>query len=162
MKKDRNDKLAEMADFLFKDYLANDEPFGVLTRPALEVVMSSCTGLNRIYVVDFQDIHKMNIMVGYVEVNNIIRESIADFTYNYKGVVVGRVFSGDEIAIIDDREYAGLMEGFAEICKPRNLGFRWIDSTITLGKSKRYYRKQLDDLSEKLRLSRYAKMLWIR
>lgn len=163
MKKDRSEeKLDKMAKFLLKDYLANDEPFGVLTRPALEVVMSSCNGLNHIYIVDFQEVHKMNHIMGYVNVNNIIRRCIADFTYKYKGVVVGRVFSGDEIAVLDDRNFDKLMEGFAEICKPYNLGFRWLESTVVLGKSRKYYRLHLNTLSELLRSSRYAKMLWIR
>jgi len=159
MKAGERKNLKAMGDFLFKDYLAKDEPFGVLTRPALEVVMSSLPGSNRIYIVDFQDVHKMNSLLGYIVVNNIIRKCIADFSYKYKGIVVGRVFSGDEIAVLDDSNYAGLMEGFVKICKPHKLGFRWIEANIVLGKSRKYHRDQLNRLSETLRSSRYAKML---
>jgi hypothetical protein len=150
----------ELAEYLMKDYIANDEPFGVLTRNALEMVMSQCGGSNRIYIIDFKDIHKLNGQIGYEEVNNIIRKCIADLTGEFNGIVVGRVFSGDEIAILDDHYYDRLMENFARICKEYKLGFKWLEAEITLGQSLKIHREHLNNLSQKLQSSQYSKMLW--
>jgi hypothetical protein len=82
--------------------MANDEPFGILTRPALELLMASYKADAILYVVDFNGIHHLNNEMGYSEVNRIIRTMIQEFYIKYQGLMIGRVFSGDEIAIIDD------------------------------------------------------------
>lgn len=166
LKMDDAGKLKHFSDYLFASYLFVDEPFGILTRPALELVMAHCKRNSdaTLYIIDFKDIHRLNAQIGYNEVNIIISRCIADFTYKFKdgsagGLIVGRVFSGDEIAIIDDTHHDNLMTEFADICKEFKLGFRWVDTKIKLGLSLKTHRKQVNDLSQKLQTSLYSRML---
>jgi hypothetical protein len=158
------DKIKYYNDFVFADYLFTDEPFGILTRPALELIMQKAGGTATLYIVDFKDIHKLNSQLGYLQVNNMIRRIIADFCYKFKddscgGLILGRVFSGDEIAIIDDVQHTNLMSVFSKYCKKYKLGFKWAEGTITLGLSLEEHKKQLDKLSQKLQSSLYSKVL---
>ena len=148
--------------------MANDEPFGILTRPALELVMASYKANAILYVVDFNQIHHLNQELGYAEVNRIIRTMIQEFYVKFPGLTIGRVFSGDEIAIIDDgcdasfrknKTYQNLMGEFAEICSNYRIGFKYTDRGIILGKSPRFHGRQLNKLSEKIRFSNYSKIL---
>ena len=158
-------KLKKTADFLMADYLFTDEPFGVLTRPALELVMSNGNGgIGRekeatLYIIDFKDIHKLNSQRGYQSVNNMIKRTIADLTGIFDGLIIGRIFSGDEIAIIDDLHRVGIIPTYAGICMEHKLGFKWIETEILLGQTKKSHKKQLNDLSEKLQTSCYSKVL---
>ena len=143
------------------DYLMVDEPFGILTRPALELYMSNWKRKSKIYIVDFNGIHKLNNQLGYDAVNNMIRGCIADFNHSVKAISLtwGRVFSGDEIAILDTYYYPNLMKDFSEVCQKQNLGFKWMEGEIQLGKRPAEYIKELNDLSQKLKNSQYARML---
>jgi hypothetical protein len=53
------------------DYLMVDEPFGILTRPALELYMSNWKRKSKIYIVDFNGIHKLNNQLGYCDAENL-------------------------------------------------------------------------------------------
>ena len=104
-------------------FLSIDAAFGILTRPALEIEMSEQNGIANIYIIDFNDVHKLNKQLGYNNVNVIIRNSILKLKERYFGIIIGRVFSGDEIVIIDPAEHPHLIENFADLCKDDNLGY---------------------------------------
>jgi len=140
-------------------YLSEDAAFGILTRPALELEMSEATAPAVLYIIDFDNIHKMNMTLGYDKVNKIIRESLVELNKTFGGLIVGRVFSGDEIAIVNCNLHQAVVESYADICAEYNLGFRWVDEFISLGNTHTYHRGQLNHLSKKLQSSRYAKML---
>jgi GGDEF domain-containing protein len=140
-------------------FLSRDDPFGILTRPALELTMSESKGVATLYVIDFNDIHKLNKEFGYEKVNALIRETIEILKSRFNGLIVGRIFSGDEIAIIDPFDYFNLIVNYAGICMNNGLGFKWVDSSITLGHAHAFHRSQLDTLSQKLQTSCYCKML---
>lgn len=141
-------------------YLSEDAAFGILTRPALELTMSEANGDAILYIIDFDDIHKMNMNLGYDKVNTLIRASVADLNQNFARLIIGRVFSGDEIAIVGSDDYhVCLVSNYADVCKTYDLGFRWVDMKITLGDSHTLHSIQLNRLSKKLQTSRYAKML---
>jgi len=141
------------------EYLSKDTAFGILTRPALELAMSEAKGAHILYIIDFDDIHKLNMQLGYNKVNETIRESIGDLIVIFGGLIIGRVFSGDEIAILDYYNHANLIESYAEICVKYELGFRWADSNINLGRPPSYHAGHLNALSKKLQSSKFAKML---
>ena len=140
-------------------YLSEDAAFGILTRPSLELTMSEANGNAILYIIDFDDIHKMNMNLGYDKVNKIIRESLVELNKTFSGLIVGRVFSGDEIAIVNCNDHWALVESYADICIKYDLGFRWVDEFISLGNTHTYYAGRLNVLSKKLQSSKFAKML---
>lgn len=141
------------------EYLSKDASFGILTRPALELAMSEVKGPHVLYIIDFDDIHKLNMTLGYEEVNKNIRESLVELNKTFSGLIVGRVFSGDEIAIINSHDHIRVVENYADICVAYNLGFRWIDEFISLGRMPIRHAGHLNALSKKLQSSKFAKML---
>ena len=140
-------------------FLSRDEPFGILTRPALELAMSEGRGPATLYVIDFNDIHKLNKELGYEKVNELIRDTIEILKSRFSGLTVGRIFSGDEIAIVDPADHFHLIHNYAGICLGNKLGFKWVDSVIVLGEPPHIHRIQLNDLSNRLQTSCFSKML---
>lgn len=76
-------------------YLAVDPIFGVYTRKYMDYLIVT-KNLRLIYIIDFDDIGKLNGSIGYDKVNKKMRTI---FKKKYDGVYIGRFFSGDEMII---------------------------------------------------------------
>ena len=118
-----------------------DEAFGILTRQALELEVANSM-YDTLYIVDFANVHKMNEIYGYTTVNaffkNVFRKTKEEHGDN---VIFGRVFSGDEIALMTYTEYEDkVFSTFKDNCLSLNIGFRYVvhpvSSIITLGHAK--------------------------
>ena len=82
--------------------LSRDELFGILTRQALilkldkKIKFDSC-------LIDFNNLKKLNELLGYKKVNGLIFNLFKDFISESKTkIIIGRWFSGDEILIVGD------------------------------------------------------------
>ncbi|MBI3097798.1 MAG: diguanylate cyclase [Planctomycetes bacterium] len=104
-----------------------DASYGVYTRPGLERLAALQPRGDRIIVfLDFDDVHRMNDLLGYVEVNRRIRR-ILD-TPMRRGDLVGRWFSGDEIVIVFESYRAGalnLMRRLEAVASEEGMSFTW-------------------------------------
>ncbi len=69
--------------------LSHDKAFDILTRTGLEVEMEG--EYNGIFI-DFNNIHKLNHLIGYEMVNEKIKNILYSIS-EYK-VIIGRFFSG--------------------------------------------------------------------
>lgn len=78
------------------EYLSYDKMFGILTRPALELKIE---GTINACLIDFNNLKKLNQLLGYNKVNARIFKIFEKF--KCYGCVCGRWFSGDEILIVD-------------------------------------------------------------
>jgi len=78
------------------NYLSYDKLFGILTRPALELKIKVKVN---VCLIDFNNMKKLNQLLGYNKVNEIIFNIFNEFK-KYK-CLCGRWFSGDEILIVD-------------------------------------------------------------
>ena len=141
-------------------HLSIDSSFGILTRPALELVLFEDMITANIYVIDFSGIHKLNKEIGYETVNQMIKQSIITLTNKFTKLIIGRVFSGDEIAIIDTNFNKYLMSDYADICICNNLGFKWVEFTDYWGNTIEENKRILDELSQKLQKNKFSKILW--
>jgi len=81
--------------------LSNDKAFGILTRNALEEKINTLNYFSCLFI-DFCNMSKLNRKLGYTKVNEIIKEMFKTIPYDYKELIIGRWFSGDEILIIVD------------------------------------------------------------
>ena len=64
-------------------YLSEDAAFGILTRPSLELEMSEATAPAVLYIIDFDNIHKMNMTLGYDKVNSIMVNTYSFLDYSF-------------------------------------------------------------------------------
>jgi len=77
------------------DFLSYDKIFGILTRPALELKIKKKINA---CLIDLNNLKKLNQLIGYNNVNNIIFNIFNEFKKH--NCICGRWFSGDEILII--------------------------------------------------------------
>ena len=118
------------------DYLSRDAAFGILTRPAVELAlaaMSPCSA--SLYILDLADIHRKNVCYGYLVVNDKIRAALQRTQEYRPELILGRIFSGDEIAIFDP---AGgndltLIKEIIFYFRNYEIGFRFSLNPIQLG-----------------------------
>ncbi len=75
--------------------LSHDSAFGILTRTGLEIRMK---GEYHCLFIDFDNIHSLNHTLGYDVVNQRIKTILSSLTI--PGILVGRLFSGDEIVVL--------------------------------------------------------------
>lgn len=88
-----------------KNYLEIDDCFGIYTRQGL--IWNVCNGkipnvVLNVVLLDFDNVHSMNNDFGYQKVNQMFRTTFQLWQQQYPHMVIGRVFSGDEIAIVWD------------------------------------------------------------
>jgi GGDEF domain-containing protein len=124
-------------------YLSNDPAFGILTRPALELALSEQVRFRimNIYVLDLARIHKLNALYGYEAVNEKVRRILRRIKRLYPSIIMGRVFSGDELALVYPAEEIDFMINVVPIFKAGGIGFKYRVAEEYLGKSPQYYRK---------------------
>ena len=116
------------------NYLSEDKAFGILTRQALELKISESEVNMRVYVIDFNGIHDLNKKLGYLKVNGIIHELFRQLKlkYPYQAVFFGRIFSGDEVAIVVNHTYPNkVINDFIKICKNKDIGFKFVNHCLT-------------------------------
>ena len=78
--------------------LSYDKMFGILTRPALDMKIEKINNFDCCFI-DFNNLKKLNQLIGYDKVNKIIF-SIFDKFKDKEQCIIGRWFSGDECLII--------------------------------------------------------------
>lgn len=135
------------------DYLSFDSAFGIYTRQGLEIRLSTCPVDSVLYIIDLNHIHTLNKQMGYAGANELIRGLFSKLKEKYPcdEIDIGRVFSGDEIAInIMKATPSDVMFDFMQICKTKNIGFKYIK--FNLPKFTPLYRisSLLDTLSSEL------------
>ncbi len=83
------------------EFLSIDPIFGVYTRKYMDYLIVK-NDLRMIYIVDFERIGKLNVEIGYEEVNKKFRKI---FKKKIDGCYIGRFFSGDELIIAFDNDW---------------------------------------------------------
>ena len=80
--------------------LCHDNAFGILTRNGLEYKLKQIDDITnyRLIWLDFCNVSKSNMLLGYEEVNRRFRELFKQF--GSADEIIGRCFSGDEIIVI--------------------------------------------------------------
>ena len=139
------------------EYLSKDPAFGILTRPALELALSETPAfrLTSIYVLDLANIHKLNDQIGYLKVNEKIRRILRRIKRRYPSIIMGRVFSGDEISLVYPMEEWTLLNTIIPFFKDEAIGFKYCVSNDYLGESPEYYSKMYDKLIDALNRNKY-------
>jgi len=134
-------------------YLSRDSAFGILTRPALELTLSEHprSKIVRIYVLDLNDIHKLNTSLGYDKVNEKITSILKSISNSYKGLILGRVFSGDEIAIINAAGRHLPISRITPFFQKQGITFKCVYAESYFGRSAKFYHKMFNKLSNQLR-----------
>ncbi len=79
--------------------LSVDKAFGMLTRNALEEKLNDKNKMFNCLFIDLCNMSNLNGLLGYEEVNRIIKEMFTELKESEE-IIVGRWFSGDEIVII--------------------------------------------------------------
>jgi hypothetical protein len=126
-------------------YLSKDTAFGILTRPALELVLSEHPyERGTIYVLDLTAIHCLNEDLGYRAVNEKLWQIFYAIQTKFPKLIVGRIFSGDEIAIIDPDDSPRIIKSITVIFASEGIAFRHIKDTVRLGMTPHYYKELMD------------------
>lgn len=134
--------------FIIK-YLSIDPIFGIYTRRYMEYLIK-IKMLKHIYILDFDDIGKLNDEIGYEEVNKKFRHVFKIKKYKgFKGIYIGRLFSGDEIIIATNRkEIVEQLNELKDVSTSIGLNFRYI-----------YFENKIENLlEEKLKLLKKIKL----
>jgi GGDEF domain-containing protein len=100
-----------------------DGYFDIYNRNGFEFIMKSLNEDNKIYLLDFDGVKKLNDSMGYKSVNDIFKQTFSKLKDKYK---IGRAFSGDEIFIAtsDLNDDISLIQN---ICKNSGLSFQYIE-----------------------------------
>jgi GGDEF domain-containing protein len=103
--------------------LSYDKMFGILTRPALEMEIEKLSDFD-CCLIDFNNLKKLNQLLGYSRVNKIIFD-VFDLFKKDNCSIIGRWFSGDEVLIIDDniKDKIAVLE---DICHNSGMTFKKI------------------------------------
>jgi hypothetical protein len=94
-------------------YLSIDPIFGVYTRKYMDYLIVK-RNIRNIYVIDFDDIGKLNYEIGYEEVNKKFRKI---FKKKVDGCYIGRFFSGDEMIMAFENDRTWTIEKMDKILK---------------------------------------------
>lgn len=113
-----------MNDILLKK-LITDEYFGIYTRNGLEYLFENTKDDYHVYLLDFDNIKEMNDRLGYKQVNDIFKKTFSEMEDKF---IIGRVFSGDEIAFFTNSEDAEtwVIPFLRKICFDNGLLFEYI------------------------------------
>lgn len=112
--------------------LGVDKFYGIYTRNYLEHVFAKNYKDIDYYtlIVDFDGVGKMNKKYGYQYTNGIFEIAFDGFMLRNPKLIMGRWFSGDEIALISlDNNLDELVGKFAKHCKNYGLKFKVLIST---------------------------------
>lgn len=102
--------------------LSIDSAFGILTRNALEIeIEEKIKSPFDLILIDFCDVHRMNDLFGYEAVNRTFRGFFRKVRTEFPDVLIGRWFSGDEIAIIINANQAA----WSVVCGMRRIADVW-------------------------------------
>jgi len=117
--------------------LITDKYFGIYTRNGFDYIMKEeIYEDSKFYLLDFDNVKKMNKDLGYMEVNKIFKNLFAELKDQY---IIGRAFSGDEIFFhtyfTDD-----MIDNITKVCKKHGVTFRYIEDFLKVG----------DNIEEKL------------
>jgi len=138
-------------------YLSKDPAFGILTRPALELALSEKAAFRimNIYVLDLANIHKLNDQLGYLKVNEKITTILRRVKKHYPSIIMGRVFSGDEISLVYPMEDWTLLNTIIPFFKDEKIGFKYCVTTEYFGETPAYYSTMFDRLIDSLNRNNY-------
>lgn len=112
--------------------LGMDKFYGIYTRNYLEHVFAkNYEGIDYYtLIVDFDGVGKMNKKLGYGGTNHLFRMMFKTFMDDNRKLIMGRWFSGDEIALISlDNNLDELSVKFEKHCKNYGLKFKVLIST---------------------------------
>ena len=112
-------------------FLSHDSAFGILTRPSFEYQLIYNIKHHHLYCIDFNGIHNLNKHLGYTTVNNIFKNIFEGLQIGHPSVIIGRVFSGDEIAINCSYHDINMITTLINLCKPHGIGFKFVNRDIT-------------------------------
>lgn len=105
-----------------------DKFYGIYTRNYLDVIVSNAyKNVNyHTIIIDFDGVGKMNMAFGYDITNNIFKKLFSDFKNkpDMREVIIGRWFSGDEIALITTQNPNYVLGIFSECCYSSKLTFK--------------------------------------
>lgn len=110
-----------MNDNLLKKLII-DEYFGILNRNGFEHVIEHSINKYYIFLLDFNNIKKMNKELGYKKVNEIFKNTFNDMKDKF---IIGRAFSGDEIFFCTSEDDAPIwvIPYLTEKCSNNGLSF---------------------------------------
>lgn len=144
-------------------YLSYDSAFGILTRGALELTISEIGhgAIISIYALDLNHIHTLNRQIGYNGVNVKVRGCFKKIREKFPQLIIGRIFSGDEIAIIDfyGQGRVNLEQGIMAVFKKRGLSFKFNYTEVSSGKGLKEYSKILTQLSIKFNTDHFYRIM---
>lgn len=122
----------KIVDVIRKSYekkieeLETDPIFNILTRRGFENHIYELRQPFDVALLDFVGISEMNSQLGYERVNRLFRKLFDGFRFREKDLI-GRWFSGDEIAIATEhRDIERLIFRFREYAESCNLKFRYV------------------------------------
>jgi len=131
------------------DELSWDSAFGMWTRGAfLQFCRVMPRGQRVVVFIDLNDIHTLNHVLGYKEVDRRVRE-IFSIPFR-KSDIVARWYSGDEIVILFDSDMAGAEKKIAELkesARKQDMDFEYEISVWKVGRTT--INEVIDELSEK-------------
>jgi hypothetical protein len=141
------------------NFLSKDQSFGILTRQALILKLFTIKDHTSLYLIDLNNIHKLNMTLGYYIVNEKVRRALDRLKDRYPNLIVGRVFSGDEILIADINNYEDLLNNLINLFSDEKIGFKFIISSTKGFLYLDSVSNLIDTLSNKLINSSYFRAL---
>ncbi len=115
-------------------YLSYDKMFGIMTRPALDLELKNKNKFN-CCLIDFNNLKKLNQLIGYNKVNSIIFNIFNEFKKSE--CICGRWFSGDEVLIVHEN-IPEKIKLLTKICHKNGMTF----------KTKFFLNKKLSDIAK--------------
>lgn len=132
-----------MSDALIEK-LIYDKYFGIYTRNGFEYVLKYLYADCKFYLIDFDDVGGLNECMGYIKVNDLLREVFKELKNDY---IIGRAFSGDEIFFqtyrLDDD-----ISKIKDVCKKYNLSFNYIEKYYNIKNQSRFCENHLSNFLE--------------
>lgn len=102
--------------------LSVDKNFGILTRNALDEIITNKKKPFDCLFIDLHNIKKLNNLLGYGKVNSLIKSCFADLQSKDE-CVIGRWFGGDEILFLsEDIDMTSLK--LKQCCIKYNLSYK--------------------------------------
>lgn len=130
-------------------YLSIDPIFNIYTRRYMEYLIK-IKNLKYIYILDFNNIGKLNDEIGYDEVNKKFKNIFKIQKYKwFKNIYIGRLFSGDEIIIATNKNnILNQLKELKDVSHSNGLSFEYI-----------YFENKIENLlEEKLKFLKKNKL----
>jgi GGDEF domain-containing protein len=106
------------------DNLIIDKYFSIYNRNGFEYIINNKVKSKcKIYLIDFNNVKKMNKDIGYLNVNNIFKNT---FSLLKKDYIIGRAFSGDEIFFLTN-DINDKIDKIKKVCNDNSLKFKYIE-----------------------------------